>query len=96
MNIRRTNFSRFCLLGAGSKRSVRNGVRKCSAHVRAQGLKSERTRAQVNAQICEWGIRVNTQVREQSARVNVLLRTFKVIFCKIYDLENEHVLLCNW
>jgi len=75
---------------------VRNGVRKWNAHVRAQGLKSERTRAQVNAQICEWGIRVNTQVREQSARVNVLLRTFKVIFGKIYDLENEHVLLCNW
>ena len=56
---------------AGSKRAVRNGVRKWNARARAQDFKSERANARVNAQMRKWGAGVNAQVREQSARINV-------------------------
>ena len=69
---------------AGSKRAVRNGVRKRNAHVRAQDLKSERANARVNAQMRKWGAGVNAQVREQSARITAEVRTFTFPFLRSY------------
>ena len=80
---------------AGSKRAVRNGVRKWNARARAQDLKSERANARVNAQMRKWGAGVNAQVREQSARITAEVRTFTFPFLRSYNLPNIYGLICR-